>query len=551
MSRKTTRPESNDSGHAPGSVPAEPESPSGSREEEEPASPDVDAYRELFEHSADAILIIEGDTFVDCNQATVEMLRYRDKAQLLETHPSELSPPKQPDGRDSYEKANEMIAIAFERGSHRFEWDHLRGDGEVFPVEVLLTAVQQGDRRVLHVVWRDITDRKRLESELRHAQKIEAIGKLAGGIAHDFNNLLVAIVGNADLLRAEVEDDVAALGHVDEIQLAADRAAGLVQQLLTFSRKQEIVEQVIDVNLLIGRIQALLERLIGEDIRLETDLDCAPLRILGDTGQIEQVVLNLVSNARDAMPTGGDLSIITRLVEAEGSTVGASKSLPNGSHVLIAVSDTGVGMTQETQTRAFDPFFTTKDVGKGTGLGLSTVHGIVQQAGGRVFIHSVLGRGTTVHVYFPLSDAESVERHVEEEDSRETGGDETILLVEDEEAVSPLLIKTLTRKGYRVLPAGDGQEAREIYLAHPGEIDLIVSDVIMPRMGGPQLISSLCEAGHSPTVLFISGYTDSELSTLNEMGREIDLLRKPFRTRELTRRVRLTLDSRAEGQRGS
>lgn len=528
--------------HPPGPAPALAGSSPDAPERTAAGDVIVDAYRELFERSADAILIIDGETFVDCNQATVEMLRYRNREELLKTHPSELSPPKQPDGRDSYEKANEMIARALERGSHRFEWDHRRADGEVFPVEVLLTAVQQADRKILHTVWRDITDRKRLESELRHAQKMEAIGKLAGGVAHDFNNLLVAIVGNADLLRITLDGDSEATAYVDQIQLASDRAAGLVQQLLAFSRKQESVLQVLDVNVLIGRIQALLERLIGEDIRLETKLERAPLRILGDSGQVEQVVLNLVSNARDAMPDGGVLSITTRLVEAEGQAVGETKPLAPGSHVLVSVSDTGVGMSREVQDRAFDPFFTTKEMGKGTGLGLATVYGFVQQAKGQVFLHSTVDQGTTVNVYFPLSDAEFSDLHLEEAAPSEEGGNEMILLVEDEEAVSSFLVEALTRQGYQVLQASNGREAGEIYRHFSREIDLIVTDVIMPEIGGPQLIATLHEAGHSPRVLFLSGYTDSELARLKGIGYEVDLLRKPFHARDLTRRVRLALD---------
>jgi len=262
----------------------------------------TDQYRALFEQSADAILIIDGVRFVDCNQATVDMLRHRDKQELLETHPSELSPPTQPDGRDSFEKANEMIAIAFERGSHRFEWDHKRADGEVFPVEVLLTPVPDADGTKLHVVWRDITDRKQLESQLRQAHKMEAIGNLAGGIAHDFNNLLVAINGNADLLQDELGDNPDLLDLTRQIRRAGERAAELTHQLLAFSRKQVLKPVVLDFNTVLSDVNKLLDRLIGENIQVVAHPSPTPVVARADSGQIEQVLMNLATNARDAMP---------------------------------------------------------------------------------------------------------------------------------------------------------------------------------------------------------------------------------------------------------
>jgi len=503
----------------------------------------MDAYRELFERSADAILIIEGETFIDCNDATVQMLRYRDKKQVLQTHPSELSPPTQPDGRDSRDKASEMIAVAFERGSHRFEWEHVRADGEVFPVEVLLTSVQEPGRRVLHVVWRDITERKRLEAELRQAQRTEAIGRLAGGIAHDFNNLLVVLVGNTDLLRMEVEDDPAAREFVEEIQQACNRASRLVGQLLAFSRRQEIVERVIDVNALIEKLRGLLERLIGEDIELTCNLGGGSLRVLGDSGQLEQVILNLVTNARDAMTEGGTLTIATRLVDRDHPLIGGTESPPAEPAVCITVSDTGVGMSARAREHAFDPFFTTKETARGTGLGLSTVHGIVQQARGRIAIRSTPGAGTEVCVSLPLATGDPDEPEAEWTRPEIERGTETLLLVEDEQAVASMLIKVLTRAGYTVLTAGNGREALDLYLDRAAEIELIVTDVIMPELGGVELVNRLCEAGHEPRVLFTSGYTDQELSRMKGLDRlDVDLLRKPFHAQDLAHRVRRALD---------
>jgi len=501
-----------------------------------------DAYRELFERSADAILIIEGETFVDCNEAAVRMLRYSNKAELLRTHPSELSPPHQPDGRSSYEKANEMIALAFEKGSHRFEWDHRRADGEVFPVEVLLTAVQEPERRVLHVVWRDITERKRLEAHLRQAQKMEAVGKLAGGIAHDFNNVLVAIIANAELLELWTGDDEKAQRSILEIRKAADRAAALVRQLLAFSRKQEVMPQVLNLNELIGDVRELLERLIGEDVRLIVDVCSTPLMVRADAGQIEQVVLNLVANARDALPDGGSLTVRTHAAKED-----------DRAEALLSVSDDGTGMSRDTAARAFEPFFTTKELGKGTGLGLATVYGIVKAAGGTVALDSREGHGTRVEVRLPLTeDAPASPATGSRRGSPVTrGAGELILLVEDEAAVRALGRRLLEDNGYRVLTARDGREAQSLYLRDQGEFALIVTDVIMPRMGGVELLLALREAGHSPRVLFVSGYTDDALSRLRRLGEDVNLLEKPFSTKDLLERVRGALDLAREEPKGA
>ncbi len=506
-------------------------------------TPATAAYRELFERSADAILIIEGARFIDCNDATVEMLRYESREALLETHPSELSPPTQPDGRDSFEKANEMMATAFERGSHRFEWSHKRADGEVFPVEVLLTAVQESDRRVLHVVWRDITQRKVLEDQLRHSHKMEAVGKLAGGIAHDFNNMLVAIIGHAELLRRHIGEDPKAREHVQQIRLAGDRAAGLVRQLLAFGRKQQLQPAVFDLDELILGVQKLLERLIGEDITLATRRSSESIHIKADPGQVEQVLMNLASNARDAMPRGGTLTIETRIIDLTESHMGTAHSLPPGRYALLCVGDTGEGMSEETRAHAFDPFFTTKEVGAGTGLGLATVHGIVRQSGGNTELVSTPSVGTTVRVYLPIS-AEQVEaKHQRIERVEDIiGGTETILVAEDEPLVRAMIVATLEDKGYRVLCASDGIEALRLFRGQPDGIDLILTDVIMPNMGGPEFVAELATADAVPRVLFMSGYTNDTLARFAALDQELDLIEKPFTPAALATRVRRSLE---------
>jgi two-component system cell cycle sensor histidine kinase/response regulator CckA len=501
----------------------------------------TDRYRALFEQSADAILIIAGDTFVDCNQATVDMLRYRTKQELLETHPSELSPPTQPDGRSSYEKANEMIAIAFEQGNHRFEWDHKRADGEVFPVEVLLTPIPDEHGTKLHVVWRDITERRQLESQLRQAQKMEAIGKLAGGIAHDFNNLLVAINGNAELLQEEVRNNAEMLDLTRQIRWAGERAAELTRQLLAFSRKQVLQTKVLDLNKVIADITKMLGRLIGEDIQLVTHPSQSPVLLKADPGQIEQVLINLTSNSRDAMPDGGTLTLGVEARRIEQGLSTGSLSLDPGDYVRLTVIDTGSGMDEETRRRAFDPFFTTKGPGEGTGLGLATVYGIVKQSGGNVTLHSTPGKGATVEVWFPAT-TEAPATDLPAPPTSGSGGDETILVVEDEGTVATLVYRLLQREGYTVLQSHNGLEALDLYEARHEDIDLILADVVMPHMGGPELIRRLRERGHSPLVIFASGYSDGTDGSLDRLGGHTAFLQKPFSPRELLRCVRLALD---------
>ena len=494
-----------------------------------------DRYRELFERSADAILVIDGDTFIDCNEATVRLLRYRSRAELLQTHPSELSPEFQPDGRPSFTKANEMIALAFEKGSHRFEWDHVRADGEVFPVEVLLTAVPQGGRSVLHVVWRDITDRRQLETELRHAQKMEAIGKLAGGISHDFNNLLVAIIGHAALMRDELEELPDLQEQAQSILRAAERAAELTSQLLAFSRKQVMKPEVLDLGAAVTNGESMLRRLIGEDIRLSFACSQTSCFVKADPGQIEQVMFNLVANARDAMPGGGSLTVSLSRLAAD--SVGGLRIGP-GEHVSLRISDTGGGMSEDTLARAFEPFFTTKDRGHGTGLGLASVYGIVKQSGGDVRISSRLEEGTTVEVVLPCTD-ERPSRPVDPVSVEETDGERSgrMLIVEDEPMVAELVRRVLQADGYEVQQASNGGEALDLANSAERPFDLVITDVIMPVMSGPELVQFLRRERPEQGVLFMSGYPDDALARQGCDIEAVDLLREPFTPTALRRRV--------------
>jgi PAS domain S-box-containing protein len=509
--------------------------------------PTRDLYRDLFERSADAHLVIENGRVIDCNAAAVAMLRYADKRQVLGLHPARLSPQRQPDGQPSHAKAEEMMAIALEQGSHRFEWDHKRADGEVFPVEVALTALpgEMGPR--LHTVWRDITERRRLEADLRQAQKMEAVGKLAGGVAHDFNNLLVAILGHSELLEMALSTDSELLANASEIRRAGERAADLVGQLLAFSRKQVLRPRVVDVGPLVDDLARMLQRVIGERIDLITYTPDAPLCVTVDPNRLEQVVLNLATNARDAMPEGGTLTLAVRGRALAASDEGRRR-LPPGRYAELSVTDTGDGIAPELLDRVFDPFFTTKEQGAGTGLGLATVYGIVKQSGGDIEVESTPGAGTVFRIHLPLVACEKTAAAAAPTQNDAQVGSETVLLVEDDASAASLMARVLTSAGYRVLAAEDGVAALELVARHGLErVDMLLTDVVMPRLGGLELASRLREQRPDLPVLFASGYSEATVMGDRPVNGDFDLLQKPFSPRELRTRVRGALDRDANG----
>ena len=513
-----------------------------------------DVYKALFELSPDAILIIEGDRFVDCNPAAVAMLRFASKQALIDrytpgegdnllgAHPGELSPPTQPDGRNSFEKADEMMQIAFERGSHRFEWEHVRADGEVFPVEVMLTAVEREPKSVLHVVWREIGERKKLEQDLRMAHRLESVGRLAGGIAHDFNNILVVIISHAALLQR----DLRAAGMPElaeqarEIQSAGDRAAALTLQLLTFSRGHPTRPQPTDLVDLLGSLGSLLSRLIGEHIDFELDLPHGPITVQADRSQIEQLVVNLAANARDAMPSGGGLRVeLSRTAHEEN---GVLPRLEPGSYAAIRVIDSGDGMDREQIDRAFDPFYTTKPPGSGSGLGLATVHAIAEQSGGGAYIESTPGQGTTVSVLLPLCSDEPATPEIQPRASESLTGSETILIAEDEDAIRKLICNEFKQHGYCVISARDGAEAAEIARSYDSNIDLVISDIVMPRLSGPEFVKQLQEIRPGTKVIFMSGYAQDWPVTGATLDKDAEIIDKPFAPEVLLSRARELLD---------
>jgi two-component system cell cycle sensor histidine kinase/response regulator CckA len=390
---------------------------------------------------------------------------------------------------------------------------------------------------------RDITDRLRLETELRQSQKMEAVGRLAGGIAHDFNNLLTVINGFSEMLLMDPAVPPAAHQLVEEVARAGDHAAQLTRQLLAFSRKQVLAPRVLDPNALVREIERMLGRLIGADVSLASSLDPGLGRVRADPGQLEQVVLNLAVNARDAMPKGGHLTIETRNVEIDDEYARLVPNLRPGPYVLLAVTDTGVGMDPETKAHIFEPFFTTKEAGKGTGLGLATVYGIVDQSGGHIDVYSEPGRGTTFKIYLPRVTETDTPSTVGEGWQKVPRGTETILLADDDQGVRALSRLALVSYGYTVLEAADGVEAARVGTAYPGPIHLLATDLVMPRAGGREAAERLRPVHPETRVLFLSGYTDDSLVRHGVLEDGVAFLQKPFTPTTLARKVREVLDA--------
>jgi len=398
-------------------------------------------------------------------------------------------------------------------------------------------------RRALKEVA-DRTENRRLEEQLRQSQKVEAIGRLAGGIAHDFNNLLTAIVGYSDLALTNLGEDSPLSADIIEIRKAGQRAATLTRQLLAFSRKQVLQPIVLDLNDVVSNTDKMLRRLIGEDIELVTllgkDLGC----VRADPGQIEQIILNLTLNARDAMLQGGKLTIETANVELDEAYARRHIAVEPGSYVMLAVSDNGLGMDAETQEHLFEPFFTTKEVGKGTGLGLSTVYGIVKQSCGNISVHSEPRKGTLFQIYFPrVHEAAEVWEQPRKSDPERLTGTETVLLVEDQGIVRNLVRHVLERREYTVLEASHGEEALQLANRHEGSIHLLVTDVVLPRMSGRQLAERIAALRPEVRVLYMSGYTDDAIVHHGVLDPGISFLQKPFTPDALARKIREILDS--------
>ena len=480
-----------------------------------------------------------GGRFLDVNPALINMLGHGSVEDLLKLD-ARREVFVNPQGLDrlaeDYRRTGSLNGV-------ELQWR--RKDGRVIIVRLSGCAATISDEpeEVLELIAEDITDRRQLEEQLRQAQKMDAVGRLAGGVAHDFNNLLMVINGYTEVLLEQLEQGSAMHHKVQSIQQAADRAATLTRQLLAFSRKQLLELKVVDVNTVIGDMERLLRPLIGENIELVTRLSTETGHTRADAGQLEQVIMNLVVNAKDAMPEGGKLT-----VESSDVTVRHSfrehRFIQPGRYAVISVTDTGHGMDKETQSRIFEPFFTTKEKGKGTGLGLSTVYGIVKQSSGYVFAQSELGAGTTFYVYLPRVEDSAEELSPAQSQQSEAGGCETVLLVEDEESVRELVRLTLAARGYKVLEAENGECGLRVSESFKENIDILITDVVMPGIGGRELAKKLLALRPGISVLYLSGYTEDAVITQGAPGPSTAFLQKPFTLQNLAKKVREVLRSK-------
>jgi PAS domain S-box-containing protein len=445
----------------------------------------------------------------------------RDRTRVFEAHPT------------PYAIEHQVIEYRFLRKDGTYFWlrdeKRLLRDEAGQPVEVVGT-------------WSDVTDRVRLEEQLRQSQKMEAIGKLAGGIAHDFNNLLTVISGYSEMVLDLMSGTDPNRDFIKAINEAGSRAGSLTQQLLAFSRQTVLEPKVLNVNVVIAETERMLKRLIGENILLATKLDPAISRIKVDPGHLGQVLMNLVVNARDAMLQGGKLSVSTSPIELDEAYAQMHPGVQPGHYVMVAIADTGEGMPPDVKARLFEPFFTTKEMGKGTGLGLAVVHGIVKQSGGHIEVYSEQGMGTTFKVYFPSVD-EQISESVASVDRRTLHGREIVLLVEDEPLVRELALITLKTNGYTVLEAGTGDEAIRILLRYHGDIDLLATDIVLPGGSGPELAVSLRSQFPKMKILYMSGYTDDAVVRHGILDAEVAFLQKPYTPQSLLKKVRSVLDS--------
>jgi len=428
---------------------------------------------------------------------------------------------------------------------YNLQYRGLASNGRVVWLQDIVRLVRDasGVVRQLRGVMVDITERKQLEEQFQQAQKMEAVGRLAGGVAHDFNNLLTVITGYAQLLSGRLGAVEPLSQYVDEIQKAGGRAAALTRRLLAFSRKQAIAPQVLDLNAAVANMEKILRRLIGEDIELETVQRPDLGMVKADPAQIEQVIMNLAVNSRDAMPQGGKLIIETANVELDGAYAGSHVAVSPGPYVMLAVSDTGVGMDAETRARIFEPFFTTKERGRGTGLGLATVYGIVKQSAGNIWVYSERGRGTTFKIYLPRAEEVVVAAHVFAAQATPPRGSETILLVEDEDGVRSLVRRVLQESGYTVLEASRPNEALTTCQQYEGLIHLLFTDVVMPQMSGRELAEKLSPLRPEMKTLYMSGYTDVAILHHGVLDPGMPFLQKPFTTEAIAHKVRQVLDA--------
>ncbi len=512
---------------------------SDKRKAEEERILSEELYRGIFDnHLAGNYISKPNGDLITCNNAFLNIFGYSTIEELKSLSMSELYP--------SPEQRDEFIQLLKKKKKLEFqEKKLLHRDGHKLDVIQNSIAVFDDDGEIIEIrgYLIDNTDRKNLEEQLHHSQKMEGIGRLAGGVAHDFNNLLTIISGYADIALISLDPDHPVRVEISEIKAASNRATELTRQLLAFSRRQALQPKVMNLNEVIRNLDKMLRRIIGEDIEFEINSTNDICNILADPGQIEQVFTNLVVNARDAMPSGGKLSIELSNVTIDEDY---AKNFPDanpGDYIETIIRDTGCGMTEEVRAKIFDPFFTTKDAKKGTGLGLSTIYGIVKQSEGFIQVRSEVGEGSEFKIYFPCTDEEIDSEELSSVSSEIPRGNESIILVEDQDGVRNLACLNLKKLGYNVFEAKSGQQALNICHRLDGKIDMVITDVVMPNMSGPELISELRnEFGLDVKALFISGHTHETISQHGVMNYKIPCLRKPFQNFDLAKKIREILD---------
>lgn len=504
---------------------------------------DLRLTRFSMDNVADAVYWIDDQArIVDVNQTACRMMGYS-YDELTQMTLADIDPDfAYAEWPHTWQRIKQSTSLVLERR-------HLTKDGELIPVEIAPNFLRFEGRELDCAVVRDITERKRieeaqavLEEQLHQARKMESIGQLAGGVAHDFNNQLTVIKMYSDLIQRKMSADDPLREKLAHIQQASQRAADLTEQLLAFSRKQMLAPTVVDLNELVTNLQKMLKPLIGEDIILSTELQPALWPVTVDRSQIEQVIMNLVVNARDAMPTGGLLAITTENVVLNQDYARQHLETPSGPCVLLTIADTGHGMDRATQERIFEPFFTTKQVGEGTGLGLATAHGIIRQSGGNILVYSEPDQGATFKIYLPASETDEVVQGAAVTQPAILEGQETILVVEDETGLREPVVATLQGLGYTVLEAEDGLAALSLVEQYAGRIDLLLTDVVMPQMSGRELAEVLQAQNPSLNVLFMSGYMDDAVFRHGLLKAEVEFLSKPFSLHDLAAKVRAVLD---------
>ncbi len=501
-------------------------------------------YRSVFDHGADGIVIVDPETAapVDFNQQTCTQLGYtREEFGRLKI--SDI------DFLEDHEEVRAHMRKIMDAGYDEFETLHRTKRGDRRNVHVKAWYISVGGKSLYLCIWRDITDYKRAEAEkeklqaqLLQAMKMEAVGRLAGGVAHDFNNLLTVITGYSELLLQRIGKESPMHGEVEEIRRAGERASSLTQQLLAFSRKQIIEPKVLHLDNLVAEMHRMLTRLIGEDVALRTASGKSLGSVKVDPGQFQQILVNLVVNARDAMPGSGTIVIETADVELDPGYCALHPYVKPGRFVMLAVSDTGKGMSEEVKAHMFEPFFTTKGKGSGTGLGLATTYGIVKQAGGSIEAYSEEGIGTTFKIYLPRVEEEAAKPGSDVRLAELPAGTETVLIVEDEGILRNLCVRILERLGYGVLQAREGTEAISVAKGYGDRIDLLLTDVVMPGMNGSELATQLVLRNPGMKVLFTSGYTEEVISHHGVLAEGVSFLGKPYTPSALARKVREVID---------